>query len=226
MDGRNKTKTELLEELTELRRRLGVLEDAEIGRRRSEEQARQDFGFFQATLDRLPVAVFVKDARPESFGRFVFWNTICEKLFGIKKEQSLGRTVFDLYSRDQAAFCEEQDHKAVAQGTLVDVPEEWIDSISLGRRLLHTMKSPILDESGQPRYLLCIAEDVTERKRSEEALRRLAGRLLTAQEAEGAGLPGKCTTISRSGLPCWPLMPPGWRKSAFLRRRFRAGCGI
>ena len=46
------------------------------------------------------------------------------------------------------------------------------------------MKSPILDESGQPRYLLCIAEDITERKQSEEALRRLAGRLLTAQEAE------------------------------------------
>ena len=98
MEDRNKTKAELLQELTELRGRLAVLEDVEIGRKRSKEEAWQNLGFFQVMLDRLPVAVFVKNVRPESFGRFVFWNTMCEKLFGIKKEQSLGKTVFDLYA--------------------------------------------------------------------------------------------------------------------------------
>jgi PAS domain S-box-containing protein len=184
MDNQKKTKAELIEELAELRRRNSVLETARTQWEQAAAETRQSFSFFQAMLDHLPLAVFVKDARPDQFGRFVFWNTACEKLFGITKDQSLGRTVFDLHPPEQAAFFEQKDREAVARGVTVDIPEEPIDSVSLGLRLLHTIKAPLADDEGRPRYLLGVSEDVTERKEAEAAMRQLAGRILTAQEAE------------------------------------------
>jgi signal transduction histidine kinase/ActR/RegA family two-component response regulator len=59
----------------------------------------------------------------------------------------------------------------LASGQLVDVAEEPIET-PRGQRWLHTKKIPILDENGQPRYLLGISEDITERKTADE--RRLA----------------------------------------------------
>ena len=43
--------------------------------------------------------------------------------------------------------------------------------------MLHTKKIPVLDERGNPEYLLGISEDITEHKRAEEALRAVGRRL-------------------------------------------------
>ena len=39
--------------------------------------------------------------------------------------------------------------------------------------ILHAKKIPILDETGRPRYLLTMSEDVTERKKKEHEIERL-----------------------------------------------------
>jgi len=58
-------------------------------------------------------------------------------------------------------------------GVLVDIPEEPIQTRAHGLRYLHTKKLPILDKSGQPRYLLGISEDITSRKRTDEAVKAM-----------------------------------------------------
>ena len=62
----------------------------------------------------------------------------------------------------------------VADGKVVDIDEEPIQTRHQGVRILHTKKVPILDPSGKPRYLLGISEDITERKRVEEEQQLLA----------------------------------------------------
>jgi signal transduction histidine kinase/CheY-like chemotaxis protein len=57
----------------------------------------------------------------------------------------------------------------LASGGVVDVPEEAIDTVKNGSRILHTRKIAIRDERGEPRYLLGISEDITDRKAAERA---------------------------------------------------------
>jgi PAS domain S-box-containing protein len=132
--------------------------------------------FLQAIVDNLPVALFVKDARPERFGQFLLWNKTSEILFGSTSEQALGKTVYDFFPKEQSDFFEQKDRSCFEKRKIEDIPEEPIDSLSLGRRLLHTIKVPIFDANDHPEYLICISEDITERQQAELALKESEGR--------------------------------------------------
>jgi diguanylate cyclase (GGDEF)-like protein/PAS domain S-box-containing protein len=140
-------------------------------RKQIEAEIQQTKNFLQTTIDYLPVAVFVKDGRPEKFGQMLLWNKTCELMFGLTSQQAIGKTVRDYFPQEQADFFEQKDREAFAQGIIEDIPEEPIDSYSLGRRLLHTIKVPLYDENYRPQYLLCISEDITDRKQVEQNLR-------------------------------------------------------
>ncbi|HEY9603337.1 MAG TPA: PAS domain S-box protein [Allocoleopsis sp.] len=141
-------------------------------RKLAEAEIRQTRNFLQTTIDYLPVAVFVKDGKAENFGAFRLWNKTSERMFGLTAEQAIGKTVHDFFPKEQADFFEQKDRDAFERGTPEDILEEPIDSYSLGRRILHTIKVPLYDENHEPQYLLCISEDITERKQAEDALRQ------------------------------------------------------
>ena len=75
-----------------------------------------------------------------------------------------------MFPKEEADFFTEKDRQVFETGGLVDIPEEAIETKHQGLRILHTRKIPIFDETGEPRYLLGISEDITDRKRSEAAL--------------------------------------------------------
>jgi PAS domain-containing protein len=56
-------------------------------------------------------------------------------------------------------------------GEIVDIPEERLTTIH-GVTVLHTTKYPIRAGDGRPKYLLGIAEDITELKAAEEGRRQ------------------------------------------------------
>jgi PAS domain S-box-containing protein len=124
--------------------------------------------FLDSIIENIPAMVFVKDAATLAFVRF---NRAGEELLGRPRETMLGKTDLDFFPREQAEFFQARDREVLASGQLVDVAEEPIET-PRGQRWLHTKKIPILDENGQPRYLLGISEDITERKTADE--RRLA----------------------------------------------------
>src|SRR5262249_36005219 len=51
---------------------------------------------------------------------------------------------------------------------VVDIPEERVTFPHRGERVLHTVKVPLKDERGDPLYLLCMIDDITEKKAAEE----------------------------------------------------------
>ncbi len=143
-------------------------------RQLAEAQLQQTRNFLQTIIDSLPIAIFVKDGREENFGKFLLWNKTCEVMFGIIAQQANGKTVHDLFPQEQSDFFYQKDREALSSRKPVNIAGEPIDSLSLGRRWLRTIKTPLYDEQQQPQYLLCYSEDITERKLSEEALRQQA----------------------------------------------------
>jgi signal transduction histidine kinase len=65
-------------------------------------------------------------------------------------------------------------------------------------RILHTKKTAILDQEGNPQYLLAVTEDITERKRGEIALRLSEARL--RQQADREKLLNSLTAQIRNSL--------------------------
>src|SRR4030067_2381250 len=75
------------------------------------------------------------------------------------------------------------DREVLKTGELMDIPLESVQTRHQGERWLHTRKIPIFDESGRPQYLLGIAEDITERRLTEDRAARL-GRILEQSSNE------------------------------------------
>lgn len=156
---------------------LVSLEGCEQQILRLEESDSGDLRFLHSILDNLPHMVFVKDARDLSF---VAWNKAGEEIVGVRREEMLGKTDYDLFRPEEAAEFQRKDREVLSQRVLHDIPEEILASRK-GPRLLHTKKIPICDEFGEPIYLLGISEDITELKEMKAVA---ASRLEAAREAE------------------------------------------
>jgi PAS domain S-box-containing protein len=161
---------------------------ATIARKQAEEEVRTSESFLSSVLDYLPNMVFVKDAHDLRFVRF---NKAGEELLGRSRHELLGKSDYDFFPKEQADFFTDKDRTVIASRQLLDIPDEPIQTKNKGLRHLHTKKIPLYDNSGQPKYLVGISEDITERKQAEEDLRSAYGqlrdlthRLETARETE------------------------------------------
>lgn len=141
---------------------------------RIEEQESEQSIFLRSVLDNLPDMVFVKDAKEL---RMVRWNKAGERIVGFSDKEMVGKTDFDLFPAQEAAYFQAKDREVLDGKVLLDIPEETLNS-RYGVKVLHTKKIPILDENGVPVYLLGISEDITEIKamKAQEASRLEAAR--------------------------------------------------
>ena len=123
--------------------------------------------FLDAIIEHIPDMVFVKDADRLAFTRF---NRAGELLLGVPRAALIGKTDYDLFPADEAAFFQSKDRETLEAKQLVEIAEEPIQT-QQGKRWLHTKKVPILDDDGTPLYLLGISHDITARKLADEELR-------------------------------------------------------
>ena len=142
----------------------------------SEQALRASERFLDSIVENIPAMIFVKDASELRFQRL---NRTGEALLGVARGDLLGKNDYDLFPRDQADFFQKKDRLTLEEGATVDIMEEPIATKN-GARWLHTKKVPIRGDDGRPRFLLGISEDVTEQKRTAEALR---GAIAAAQNA-------------------------------------------
>ena len=136
-------------------------------RKRVEEELRRSQAFITSVVENLPNMIFVKDAKDLKFVRV---NKAGEDLLGHSREVLIGKSDYDFFPKEDADFFTAKDRQVLKTGSLLDIPEEPIETKHQGRRILHTKKIPICDDTGEPQYLLGISEDITDRKRTEDAL--------------------------------------------------------
>jgi len=141
-------------------------------------------------VENIPEMIFVKDARDLRFVRF---NRVGEELLGVDRASLLGRNDLELFPTEQAEAFRRRDWEVLREGRMVEVEDEPIDTPS-GQRLLRTRKLPIYGPDGKARYLLGIAEDVTERRRDEMRLR----------EAQRVARMGEWELDLDTGVAVWP----------------------
>jgi PAS domain S-box-containing protein len=145
-------------------------------RTRVEADLRRSEVFLDSIIENIPNMVFVKEADDLRFVRF---NRAGEELLGQRREDLLGRNDHDLFPEGQADAFVQADREVLERGVLRDIAEEEIDTVH-GQRILHTRKIPVLGDDGEPRYLLGISEDITDRRSTDDALRA------AKEEAEAA----------------------------------------
>jgi PAS domain S-box-containing protein len=150
---------------------LGVLGGVALQTHRKTVRAQKELDasnrFLSSVIENIPNMVFVKDATEL---RFVRLNKAGEELLGYPRQELIGKNDYDFFPKDQAEFFVASDRAVLTTGILRDIPEEAIETRHQGTRILHTKKIPIVDEHRRPTHLLGISEDVTDRKRAEEAL--------------------------------------------------------
>ena len=132
--------------------------------------------FLNTVIDNIPSMIFIKDAVDL---RFVRVNHTGERLLGLTNQELIGKNDHDVFPESQAAFFSRKDREVLASGIELNIPEEDIDTVALGKRWLHTRKVPILDETGQPIYLLGISDDITESKQRASDLKKTEMRFAT-----------------------------------------------
>ncbi|MBA4062532.1 MAG: hypothetical protein C0501_02275 [Isosphaera sp.] len=149
---------ELLEGLGGQMAQCLVRKRAEAARRESEER-------FQAFINNSPVVAFLKDEA----GRYTYVNDPLVRRFGKPAEFWLGRTDEELFPDEYSAAWRENDRAVLAGGRVV----EFSESVPLGDGgVSHwtTYKFPFRDAAGRL-YLAGIGLDVTEKRRTADALR-------------------------------------------------------
>lgn len=121
---------------------------------------------FVRFMQHLPGLAWIKDLR----GRYVYANDAALGAFRVSRARLYGRTDDELFPSHTAAQFQENDRRALANPTGVQV----IETLEHDDGLVHhsiVSKFPILDPDNRPAWVGGMAIDVTERMQAEQALR-------------------------------------------------------
>ncbi len=135
-------------------------------RKQAEKALKREKTLLRSLIDNIPDFIFYKDAN----GVYQAGNSALEKLVGRKKTEIIGMTDFELFPQGLADFFREQDRLVMVQGK-PRRNEEWVEYPDGQRRLLDTLKTPLVSAEGTLMGIIGISRDITERKQQEEALR-------------------------------------------------------
>lgn len=148
------------------------------------EELKQSQDFLHAIIENIPDMICVKDAINL---RFVDFNRGGEELLGCSRQELLGKSDYDLFSKEEADLSSMRDRQVLASRQVMEIPEETITTRHKGQRILSTKKIPILDETGQPRYLLGVSEDITEKITLRQKEQGLEAQLRQLHKMEAIG---------------------------------------
>jgi PAS domain S-box-containing protein len=157
-------------DITDRKQREGALQDCERK--------------YEKLIENLPQKIFYKDRN----SIYVTCNENYARDFNITPREIAGKTDYDFYPKDLAEKYRADDKRVMGSGAPEEIQEKYIhdgqDSI------VQTVKTAVRDEGGNVIGILGIFWDITEQKRSEEALRASEERyrLLTENVADGVGI--------------------------------------
>ncbi|OHB73165.1 MAG: hypothetical protein A2V70_18085 [Planctomycetes bacterium RBG_13_63_9] len=157
---------------------FGISRDITL-RKRAEEVLRDSQALYSSLVENLPVQVLRKDLE----GRFTFANESFCRSLGVPLEAIIGKTDYDFYPARLAEKYRGDDRRVAEGGELFETVEE--NTRDGQRHYVHVMKSAVRDASGAIIGTQAVFWDVTEQKRSAEALQEAKEAAETASRAKG-----------------------------------------
>ncbi|MES0362420.1 MAG: PAS domain S-box protein [Desulfobacteria bacterium] len=95
-------------------------------------------------------------------------NKALAEFLGVQKSDVANKNIHNIFSEEEAEVCIAGNREVFESKTKVRT-EEWVKNGEGELCLLSITKTPKLDEDRNIEYVVCAAEDITERKRAEEA---------------------------------------------------------
>lgn len=133
-----------------------------LDRRRSENLVKKQLRFQQLLLDTIPSPIFSKDAQ----GRYNLCNKAFQSYVGLRVEELMGRTVFELWPTELAQNYHAMDQEIIkTSGTQVYEAQVKFADRTLRDVIFH--KASYRDEDGTPGGLVGVVLDITERKAAQ-----------------------------------------------------------
>ena len=166
-------KTRILEHHKEILSIIATQASSAIERFRAEREIQK----FKLGIDRSDNAVFITDLE----GVIQYINPAFEKIYGFTPEEAIGRTPRILKS----GLMPDEQYKSfwdtlLSGGTISgEITNKTRDGVLIP---IEGTNSPILDESGKTIGFLAVHQDITERKLSEEILKRRNDYLAASSE--------------------------------------------
>ncbi len=189
-------------------------------RKHAEIEIHNKRGFLQSLIDHLPLLIYVKSMRPLSRGTMLVWNRAAETVTGCSAEDVIGRLDADAFPDNVALNNPAEDEDMLADPRVVDLAEKPLARPDGTTRFLHSLSVPLFDANGNTEYILCIAEDVTQRREQEQNLRTSEAQLAAVTNASPLGLVrtdpfGNCTYANKrfemiTGIPREQALGLGW----------------
>ena len=125
--------------------------------------------FLELVVDNIPVSLIVERV---SDGRYLLANRSAETILNRRREDATGMTAADIFNPREAKLIIARDEAAIKKRGLLT--EEHPISTKDGLRLFLTRRVTVLDDSGEPQYLIKTHEDVTDRRQTESRMAHMA----------------------------------------------------
>jgi PAS domain S-box-containing protein len=134
----------------------------------SEENLRLERALLRGLIDSIPDLIFFKDTR----SHFLGCNKAFEAYFGITERELIGKSDSLLVPEEIADFYRKMDQQVLASRKPRH-NEEWIPDCRLGGGFFDTLKTPYFGPDEQLMGLIAVCRDITQRRRTEEEVRKL-----------------------------------------------------
>ncbi|NVL92298.1 MAG: PAS domain S-box protein [Desulfobacterales bacterium] len=159
---------ELVEQRTvELKKANEQLEQEITERKRAEEELKRKSEEQTLLLDNIETQIwYLTDA--ETYGAV---NMARAKFLELEKIDLVGKKIYDVHDKEEVELCIAGNKEVFENKTQIQT-EEWIKNGKGEAQLLSITKTPKLDDNGNVEYIVCSGQDITKRKRAEEAMER------------------------------------------------------
>ena len=139
----------------------------DITKRKLAEQAlRRSDALTRTLLNTLPDLVWLKDTQ----GAYLNCNFRFEQLVGLKECHIVGKSDYDLVSKELADLYHSQDQTVMTDGAPIRYENETVFANDGHTEMLEIIKAPIFDVDDKMVGILGVAHDITERKQHLEEL--------------------------------------------------------
>ena len=134
-------------------------------RKRVENALRVRERLLQDVIDSSTSPIFLKDRA----GKFITINASLERMLGKSREEVIGKTDYDIAPTEVADYWRAHDQQVMATGKSLQIEE--VADLQDGHHVFLANKFPLVDADGRTYGVGAISHDITERKKTEAALK-------------------------------------------------------